>query len=710
MGRVSVIIPGRCEQYFQKTIESVLESASGDVEVVAVVDGEQNEPVECSDKRVKIIKLEESIGQRAAYNLGVRESTGEYVMKIDAHAKLCKGFDEILKSHCDDRTTVIPEMRRLNVHEWEPKPTGRTHYMYFGLDCYCYYWQDYRKRPEAQTEYPEVMTGQGSCWFTTRKWNDHIGLLDEGVGSWGNVGIEVSLRTWLCGGTQIVNKNAWQAHWFRAKEGGFPYPMNGRKVAHAHKYTFNNYYFKDDAFKNQVRPFKWLIEKFAPVNQWEAYMTDGYEAPRVIVFYTDNKLDPKLAKQVRKQIKKCAGPIPIISVSQQPIRHFGKNICVGDKPQTYQSAYEQMLAGLKAAPEGSIIYLCEHDVFYHPSHFAFLPKDKDHAYFNINKYHYALGMTSFLKASGRTSQSQCVAYRELLIKHCEDRLEAWKEGPTRLDIPWYSFESSRPNVDIRHGENLTMDKGSRLKWLQGKKRGIKNLPGWGGPSHFESKVGYKTPVEHITKPQLTQKIDVIASNNGNAAEYLRKKWKRWLPQVSPVRVPKFTRERLAAVFAQLGYQKGAEVGVKKGKFSEVLCKANPNMSLLSIDPWMEYDENGNPKLSQKKAEQIYKQARKRLKKYNAELIRNTSMDAARDIPHESLDFVYIDANHTFNFIMQDLIEWEKRVRKGGIVSGHDYFRFRNAGVVDAVDAYTRAHDIREWWVTDEKEATFFWVK
>ena len=80
----------------------------------------------------------------------------------------------------------------------------------------------------AQAEYPEVMTGQGSCWFTTREWNDYIGLLDEGVGSWGNVGIEVSLRTWLCGGTQIVNKKAWQAHWFRKDEGGFPYPMDGR--------------------------------------------------------------------------------------------------------------------------------------------------------------------------------------------------------------------------------------------------------------------------------------------------------------------------------------------------------------------------------------------------------------------------------------------------------------------------------------------------
>jgi len=705
MDKVSVIIPGRSEPYFQQTVDSVLQSATGDIEVIAVVDGPgQEPPVVSNDARVKVIQLEKSIGQRAAYNLGIKESSGKYIMKIDAHAKLSPGFDEALKACCSDKMTVIPEMRRLDVHKWKDKPRGKTHFMYFGLDCYCYYWRDYRKRPEAQTENPEVMTGQGSCWFTTREWNDYIGLLDEGVGSWGNVGIEVSLRTWLCGGTQIVNKKAWQAHWFRASEGGFTYPMNGRKVAHAHRYTFNNYYFKDDAFKNQVRPFKWLIEKFAPVSQWEAFLADGYAAPRVIVYYTDSQLEETLARQVRKQIKKCAGPIPIISVSQQPLSHFGENICVGEKPNTYQSAYEQILTGLKAAPPESIIYLCEHDVFYHPSHFAFLPKDSDHAYFNENRYHYALGMSSFLHGNGKTCQSQCVSHRELLINHCEERLEKWKEGPTKLEIPFYNFKSERPNVDIRHGDNLTMDKGRRLGWLQGNITGVYNLPGWGSPSHFQSKVGYKLEND-VTRPQLIRKIDVPIPG-----DFFKKKWAKILPQVSPIRVPRLNRNILAGLFAELGYKEGAEIGVKRGDFSKVLCQCNPILHLLCVDPWKEYDELGSPKMSQDKANKIHKRAKKTLQSFNVELIRKFSMDAVAGIPNNSLDFVFIDGNHTFDFIMQDLIEWSKRVRPGGIVSGHDYYRFRNAGIVDAVDAYTRAHNIREWWLTDEKTATFFWVK
>jgi len=223
-GRVSVIIPGRCEVFFQPTIDSALERAAGDVEVIAVIDGyEPDPPLVARDGRVKLIKLDKSIGQRAGYNLGVRESSGQYVMKIDAHALMSPGYDEALKAHCPPKTTVLPEMRRLDPHIWKDKPRGKTLFMYFGLDLYCHYWRDYRKREAAKAEFPEVMTGQGSCWFTTREWNDYIGLLDEGVGSWGNVGIEVSLRTWLCGGTQIVNRRVWQAHYFRKDEGGFPY-------------------------------------------------------------------------------------------------------------------------------------------------------------------------------------------------------------------------------------------------------------------------------------------------------------------------------------------------------------------------------------------------------------------------------------------------------------------------------------------------------
>ena len=702
MSRVSVIIPGRCEPYFQETVDSVLDSATGDVEVIAVIDGPgQEPPVIKKDDRVKIVELEKSIGQRAAYNIGVKHSTGKYVMKIDAHALLSKGFDEELKSHCTEKMVVLPEMRRLDVYKWEDKPTGRTHFMFFGLDLYCHYWKDYKNRPEAQVEYPEVMTGQGSCWFTTREWNDHIGLLDEGVGSWGNVGIEVSLRTWLCGGSQILNKNAWQAHWFRKDEGGFTYPMDGRKVAKAHRYTFNNYYFKDDAFERQCRPFSWLIEKFNPIPSWEAYSADYYKAPRVIVYYTDSKLDetnPVLANAVRKHLKKVAGPIPIISVSQKKL-NFGKNLKINPLPRKYKSVYQSLLAGVEFAPDNSIVYLCEHDVFYHPSHFAKLPENKDTMYFDTNRYYYMKGLDTYYKARGKRALSQSVGYREAIIKHAEERLkdcgdditERWKELEKRSQVKYETFTSDRPNVDILHDLNFTPRGIYKNDYIKKRKKGISNLPGWGRPPHFQSKTGYKDPMPK------------------EPAEYVRAKFKKWLPQVSPIRIPKLKRIHLAKLYKDLKYKVGAEIGVREGKFSLNFCIRIPKVTLFCIDLWEELDRKYG-KVSDDKARAYFERAQERLIKYDAHFIKKSSMDAVKDFDDESLDFVYIDANHEFDFVMQDLIEWSKKVRKGGMVSGHDYYRTRGMGVVPAVDAYTYAHDIREWYITDEKEASFFWVK
>lgn len=499
MARVSVIIPGRCERYFQATIDGVLDSARGDVEVVAVIDGyTPDPPLVARDSRVKLIHLPEAIGQRAGYNLGVRESGGDYVMKIDAHAKLSPGFDVELQATCPPDAVVLPEMRRLNVHTWKDKPTGRTHFMFFGLDLYCHYWQNYRTRPAAVGDIAEVMTGQGSCWFCRREWNDYIGLLDERVGSWGNVGIEVSLRTWLCGGQQLVNKRVWQAHWFRKDEGGFPYPMNGRNVARAHNFTRENYYFNDHAFEHQTRPFRWLIEKFAPVPGWEAYLVDDYKSPRVIVYYTDSELDPMLANAARKHLREITGPIPIISVSRKPL-NFGRNICVGDsEPRSYKQMYRQLLAGVEAAPEGSIVYLCEHDVFYHPSHFAFLPPTRKHAWFNRNRFYWGPGADGFFPARGRRALSQGVAYRDVWIHHARERLAQWERGEETITrIPWKNFTSERPNVDIRHGANLTPNGTYKREYLRGQKSGIKNLPGWGGIKHFCSQTGYK-PLEVTT--------------------------------------------------------------------------------------------------------------------------------------------------------------------------------------------------------------------
>ena len=180
-------------------------------------------------------------------------------------------------------------------------------------------------------------------------------------------------------------------------------------------------------------------------------------------------------------------------------------------------------------------------------------------------------------------------------------------------------------------------------------------------------------------------------------------------QSVPVLLEKFKRHDLAKMFCELGYQSGAEIGVADGRNSLTLCQEIPNLKLLCIDPWQRYRGNprGGPQLQH---DGNYELASARLADYNATLVKAFSMDAVRDVLPESLDFVYIDGNHSFDWVMQDIIEWSKRVRPGGIVSGHDYYHFGWAGVVEAVNAYIRAHTITEWFVTVEREPSWFWVK
>ena len=61
---------------------------------------------------------------------------------------------------------------------------------------------------------------------TSKEWWSQ-GAMDEGMGRWGGENIEISLRTWLCGGRIVVARASFVAHGFRYK---FPYKVNGGDI------------------------------------------------------------------------------------------------------------------------------------------------------------------------------------------------------------------------------------------------------------------------------------------------------------------------------------------------------------------------------------------------------------------------------------------------------------------------------------------------
>jgi predicted O-methyltransferase YrrM len=169
-----------------------------------------------------------------------------------------------------------------------------------------------------------------------------------------------------------------------------------------------------------------------------------------------------------------------------------------------------------------------------------------------------------------------------------------------------------------------------------------------------------------------------------------------------------TRDMLGELFFELGYKVGAEIGVQAGIFSAVLCKAIPGLKLYCVDPWTPFSITTS---DQAKQDKYFEHAEKLLSPYNVEFIKKTSMEAVKSFADGSLDFVYIDGLHDFDNVVMDIVCWAPKVRSGGIVSCHDYNHGYQQGVVYAVDAYTRAHNIQLWYMTPfDKPQSVFWVR
>lgn len=214
-----------------------------------------------------------------------------------------------------------------------------------------------------------------------------------------------------------------------------------------------------------------------------------------ILYYTDGRLGEPLLGIVQERLLKIG--LPIICVSLNSPVNFGTNY-VYHGEYGYETMFRQILLGLRAS-KAKYIFMCEHDVLYHPSHFDFTPPKDDVYYYNSNAFKYKLKGGIVVKYDCRWLSQLC-ANRELLIQHYEKKLKIIEQAKERKfygyepgtghsrNVDSYGFEyftSEYPNIDVRHGKNLSGNGRTKIEHFKDKKTcknfkeyTIDQIPGW----------------------------------------------------------------------------------------------------------------------------------------------------------------------------------------------------------------------------------------
>lgn len=392
---------------------------------------------------------------------------------------------------------------------WKPRKSRLTTAWRFDRDLKFQYWGAFKHTEEGKKEISETLSLLGACFFMGRDRFWELDGCDELYGSWGQQGVEVACKSWLSGGRLVCNKRTWFAHCFRTQGGdwGFPYKISGNQVNHARKYSRD--LWLNNKWPKQKHTLEWLIKKFAPVPDWdvddsksttiesvkesrpipsdegvakvsESHLTKG------IVYYSDCKAPDYILKAAADRLTKISSErnMPIMAVTLAPT--YLSNVVL-PLERGYLTMFKQILIGLELL-ETDIVFFSEHDVLYHPTHFDFTPEHDDLFYYNENVWKVDADDGKALYYITRQTSGLC-ARRDLLLEHYRKRVAIVEEkGFSRRigfepgthgrkervdDLKSESWMSEFPNVDIRHGQNLTPS-----RWKQDQFRNQRSCRGW----------------------------------------------------------------------------------------------------------------------------------------------------------------------------------------------------------------------------------------
>jgi len=259
------------------------------------------------------------------------------------------------------------------------------------------------------------------------------------------------------------------------------------------------------------------------------------------------------------------------------------------------------------------------------------------------------------------------------MEYYADLNQKWLEESPTDPRPYY-------NLGIHHLDMDDIDKA--LEYLE-QARELNNKGGYGlfqvgialsgiylnGGLDHTWEAFNQIPKDHPSKQRFQEMIDFLTPRIGKVRQFL-KKYKDET-QLSPPSVPPAIIPLLPFISKNM---MGAEIGVQQGYSSELILKAGVRR-LYCIDPWA--DREDYPECRGWTDFSIWKrQAELRLKEWvgtdRLHMIQKAGHDAVDEI-QVPLDFVFIDGNHEYEMVAQDIEDWWPKIKPGGFLAGHDYY-------------------------------------
>ena len=275
MRKVSIIIPARGEDghNLNRTLDSIYQNATGEIEVIVGFDGEPFTSVG-NRENFKAIHFPSVVGIKTNINAMAAMATGKYIYKSDAHCSFGKGFDEILQADMEDDWIVMPRFYVLNGEAWEWQ--DERFYDYFYLCCPFTDPKGFRFKagghwPERTAERLDTLIDEtpqihGSGWFISKDHYFDLGGFPN-IDPYGHAQepIWLALKNWLAGGRVMVNKKTWYAHLHQQGN------KRGYRMDHAQEvtsYDFAANYWVGDKWAERKHDFMWFVDKFMPMPSW----------------------------------------------------------------------------------------------------------------------------------------------------------------------------------------------------------------------------------------------------------------------------------------------------------------------------------------------------------------------------------------------------------------------------------------------------------